>query len=178
MSKAGIRKPRISNPNIITQDRLKEVLHYCPKDGIFTWKVSKKSNKVAGKRAGSFDNRGYRVIRVDDRNYKEHRLAHLYMTGEWPLDQIDHKEGRRGDNRWEKIRPSSNSQNQANKRKRSNNSSGIVGVHWHKASKKWQAQISKDGKKIQLGIFSDPNEAKTVRDAAARELFGEFANVG
>jgi hypothetical protein len=47
-----------------------------------------------------------------------------------------------------------------------NNTSGVVGVHWHKRHSKWQVQIGTGGKKRTLGYFKNKKDAIDVRKAA------------
>jgi hypothetical protein len=57
------------------------------------------------------------------------------------------------------------------------NTSGFKGVWWNKKAEKWKGQIQVDGKKIHLGLFSDPTVAARAYDEAATEHFGEFAHL-
>jgi hypothetical protein len=67
--------------------------------------------------------------------YREHRLAWLYMTGEWPTHEIDHINGDRVDNRFCNLREATASENRWNSRKRVNNTSGYKGVSWDSAKR-------------------------------------------
>nr|UVX44468.1 MAG: zinc-binding loop region of homing endonuclease [Bacteriophage sp.] len=65
----------------LTQDRLKELLHYNHDTGIFTW-VQRASKSVrVGNSAGSKNKSGYIDIRIDKSLHKAHRLAWLYIYG-------------------------------------------------------------------------------------------------
>ena len=79
----------------LTQERLKELLHYDPETGVFKWKQERRGGEFysvvlvkVGDIAGSLRSgeRGYRhwKIGVDGENYRAHRLAWFYMKGEWP----------------------------------------------------------------------------------------------
>jgi len=84
---------------MITQARLKELLNYDPETGIFTRLTYGKGNFYIGSVAGGRTKNRYIAINLDKKIYLAHRLAHLYMTGEWPKDQIDHINNIRDDNR-------------------------------------------------------------------------------
>jgi hypothetical protein len=155
--------------NELTQQYLSEILDYNPVTGVFTWKVSRGSNK-AGNRAGSSHSRGYRVIRINGKNYKEHRLAWLYYYGYMPTKQLDHRSGVKDDNRIDNLREASNAENQQNLGKNINNTSGFTGVTYDKRSGKWMARIKKDGKRIFLGSFNTPELAYAAYLKAKSEL--------
>ena len=76
---------------MITQARLKELLTYDPETGYFTRNVNVKGAN-AGERAGTITAKGYIAIGIDRKHYLAHRLAFLYMTGEWPKELVDHKD--------------------------------------------------------------------------------------
>jgi hypothetical protein len=57
-----------------------------------------------------------------------------------------------------------------------NNTSGIKGVHFDKATKKWKARIKINGKLKYLGSFDNIEDAKTARQNKAIELFGNYLN--
>lgn len=99
-------------------------------------------------------------------------LLHTFLTG-WPL--VDHRNGDGLDNRRANLRRATKSQNGANQRIAARNTSGFKGVSWHKASQKWDAHIRANGRQRHLGLFLSPEEAARAYDAAARDLFGEFA---
>lgn len=155
------------------QKTLKDVLKYEPDTGHFYW--LKDSQRVrAGQKAGTLS-LGYIRIYVASGRHLAHRLAWLYMLGEWPPDQIDHINGNRSDNRWRNLRPASNSQNNVNRRKPSIiPSSGYRGVAYDKRRGHWYAQIKVNRKHIYLGRFEDPKKASLAYQEAARHYFGEF----
>ena len=154
--------------NELTAEKLRELLHYEPETGIFTWKISNSSRVKVGDVAGCLNGDGYLQIRVQSRPHKAHRLAWLYVYGSWPKDQIDHINRNRPDNRIANLREVSRKQNNQNKSKPSNNTSGHPGVYWHKQNSKWRARIKQHQKNIHLGYFTDIEEAVAARKAAEK----------
>ena len=154
---------------MLTQTRLKEVLDYNPETGIFTRRL-KQSGVSQGKASGSLTSEGYMVTSIDTKLYKCHRLVWLYMTGSWPIGQIDHKNGNRSDNRFENLRDVAKQQNTENQRKaqRRNKSTGVLGT-W-KNGNGFAARISHGHTKIHLGTFATLEEASAAYVAAKRVL--------
>jgi hypothetical protein len=73
------------------------------------------------------------------------------------------------------LRVATSSQNKANARLRSDNTSGLKGVYQRKDTSKWAAQIVAHKRHYCLGHFTTKEEAKTVYDEASRQLHGKFA---
>ena len=92
--------------------------------------------------------------------------------------QIDHINGLRYDNRIANLRLASPTDNQCNKPKCKNNTSGYKGVSWHKSRKCWVAQIAIHKKQKHLGVFETPEDAHRAYVKAATEIHGSFANFG
>lgn len=88
---------------------------------------------------------------------------------------IDHKNHNTTDNRKENLRLVTSSHNAMNRVRRKDNTSGVTGVRWHKATQKWQADICVDSKHIYLGVFSDKNQAIKVRKEAENKYFGKYS---
>lgn len=154
---------------ILTQARLRELLDYNPGTGVFTWKVSRKGVRQAGAVAGDMNRRGYWRIGVDRRRYIASVLAWLYMTGEWPTQDIDHKDGVRHHNWWSNLRQVSRSANNQNQRRaKRDNKSGYLGVSPNR--KRWAASIIADGAKHHLGTFDTPQQAHAAYVSAKRRL--------
>ncbi len=149
----------------LTQERLKEVLLYNPETGIWTWLnrpdwTNAVKSRFVGKPAGSIDpDTGYLRIRIDDILYYGHRLAFLYMTGEWPADQVDHKNLDRADCRWENLREANNAENNTNKPISPRNKSGFRGVCFDKWSGKWVTNFKAKGKRYRQFGFTSPEAA-------------------
>ena len=152
----------------LTVEYLRSILHYDPATGIFTWKVRTARNVKAGDIAGSLDGGGYLLISVRSRLHKAHRLAWLYVYGEWPTDQIDHINRIGTDNRISNLREATNKQNNQNRSKSSHNTSGHTGVYLVKQNSKWRAQIMHNYKQIHLGYFTDIEGALSARKAAEK----------
>lgn len=149
----------------LTQARLKELLHYNPDTGVFT-RITGVSGHSVGLRVGSNHGMGYRSVGVDRIRYYEHRLAWLYMHGEFPEHQIDHINHDTSDNRIENLRRVTNIENQRNRSMSKNNTSGIMGVSFCKQTSKWVAEIKVNYRKINLGRFNTIQEATRAREAA------------
>jgi citrate synthase len=129
---------------ILTAQRLKEVLHYDADTGQFTRLPANGRN---GKHCVGTIHRGYLIIDISYKKYKAHRLAWLYVHGEWPNDQIDHINGDKVDNRISNLRAATPSQNKQNARKaRSDSRSGLIGAIWSSRQNKWRAVIMVEGK--------------------------------
>lgn len=153
---------------------LRDVIYYDPNTGIFRWtKTRGRAHK--GKTAGCKDTRGYLMLRVFGSAYLVHRLAWFYMTGRWPVDQIDHIDRDRTNNRFENLREATNSQNKINCGLQSNNASGFKGVSWRRQCNRWGAQIGAHGKLHYLGLFDSAEEAAEAYVRAAKRFHGEFA---
>lgn len=157
---------------------LKSRLSYDSETGIFTWKFKNSINRhdkrfntiFGGKVAGGCkSSNGYLQIQIDGKLICAHRIAYLFMTGEWPDDEIDHINGNRLDNRWENLRAVSREENFKNKKIAKNNTSGVMGVHKDKNLNKWIVQINVSGKKKNLGKFDDFFEAICRRKSAELE---------
>ena len=157
----------IARPEL-TAEYLRSILHYDPATGVFTWKVRTANSVKVGDVVGCPDGHGYLCIRLQRRLHKAHRLAWLHTYGVWPKDQIDHINRIGTDNRICNLREVSNKQNQQNKSKPSNNTSGHPGVGWYKPTSKWRAQIKHNQKLIHLGYFTTLEEALSARKAAQK----------
>ena len=145
--------------DLISHKELCEILEYDSTNGGFIWKVNRGSVKCKGKRAGSINDRGYRVIVINKKTYKEHRLIWFYHYKKWPEDQIDHINRSKVDNRIENLRECITSENCQNRNKQSNNTSGYTGVNWSKQCKKWRAEICVNNKSKYLGLFENIDDA-------------------
>ena len=90
----------------------------------------------------------------------------------------DHINGHGWDNRKSNLRIATCSQNQMNKKKQKNNTSGYVGVNWRNDRKKWRALINVNGKRTYLGLFSNKEDADEAYRKRAAVEFGDFFNQG
>jgi hypothetical protein len=159
---------------VLTAERLRDLLHYDPDTGVWSWLV-RQGRACVGATAGWVRADGYRQIRVDGRAYRAHRLAFLYMTGRWPPRLVDHKNVVPGDDRWCNLRPATESQNQHNRGRAATNTSGLKGASFSKHTRKWLAQIAVRGVRKYLGYFDTPEEAHAAYVAASQQHHGEFA---
>lgn len=155
---------------MITAEKLRELLDYNPATGVFTWRVRPAQHVHVGDVAGSPDSDGYRQIRIGGKLYLAHRLAWLHTHSRWPADKIDHENGAHDDNRLSNLRECSNAENGQNRVKNSNNKSGFVGVSFDKPSKKWRAQIMADGRQRTIGYYEDVVDAGDAYLAAKAAL--------
>lgn len=159
----------------MNQQRLKQLLSYDPATGVFVNLTDRAGNCKAGCVAGSVRKHGYIAITLDGKSYYAHRLAWLYVNGEFPAFYIDHKDGDGTNNRIDNIRIATPSENQCNGKPSARNTSGVRGVTWSKAACKWMAQIAKAGKTYHLGLFHDIKDAEAAVTKARESLHGDYA---
>lgn len=100
---------------------------------------------------------------------------HRVLTGE-EGEHVDHVNGDGLDNRRKNLRPATRSQNGANRRRPSNNTTGYKGVIL-RSSGRWQAQIVVGGGKLSLGQFDTREDAARAYNVAALAAWGEFAQL-
>ena len=150
-------------------DELRRQLKYNPITGKFIW-LQNKTRVNFGDDAGCLCGNGYVLIRVCGTKHAAHRLAWLYMTGDWPKGQIDHINGVRGDNRWANLRHVTGAENSRNAKRRVDNASGITGVCWDIEAGRWASHISDNGRFIKLGRRDDFFEACCLRKSAETRL--------
>lgn len=145
----------------LTQKRLKEVLDYDPKTGVFIWKQSgsgRRKTLVAGCK-----HNGYIRIKIDDNKYSAHRLAWLYTYGYLPEYRLDHKDRIRDHNWIDNLREASNQCNMRNCGNPKDNTSGVKGISLDKRDGKWQAYIIVNQKHCHLGCYKSFDEAVCAR---------------
>lgn len=158
---------------MLTYEKLREILHYDREAGIFTWKVSRGRCARPGVLAGCINKGGYHKINIGGRKYSTHRLAWLYMTGQWPMGEIDHINCNPLDNRFANLREADRFGNTRNTKKRRDNTSGFKGVGFKDG--RWVARIWIGGKRKHIGYFGSAEDAHIAYVAAADKYHGEFA---
>src|ERR1700723_1528017 len=127
----------------LTAHQLVALVVYETDTGFFRWRNGKMAVRIAGTPSGRM---GYRRIHLFGKSYLAHRLAWLYVHGEWPILCIDHVNGVADDNRIANLRQATNGQNRANSRCNKNNQSGLKGVS--RRGDKWQSSASLNGRHV------------------------------
>ena len=159
--------------NRFTIQELKDKLSYDHDTGRFVWIMSSRNKLSVGDPAGCVNRHGYIQIRFIGYAYSAHRLAWLYMTGNWPNDEIDHINGIRTDNRWSNLREATSIENARNAKIKHNNVSGYKGVSID--GNKFRSRIRIESVNVNLGKFDTAEEAHLAYCEAAKKYFGKFA---
>lgn len=158
------RKPRELTTEFI--DELRTVFAYDPETGHLTWRVQR-SNSVKGP-IGAASKTPYIQVGYDYKIYLVHRVIFALMTGRWAYE-VDHKNKNKRDNRWDNLREVVRSENLINIGLRSNNTSGHVGVSWHKGLSRWFAKVKVEGREI-----TRSSKVKDVAIQMRRDLEVEY----
>jgi hypothetical protein len=148
---------------MLTVEELKKYVTYDPITGYFLSNGVRYSNRKAGERVGTkHKTKGYRYLVVKGKTYREQRAAFLFMTGSWPVNQVDHINNIKDDNRWCNLRDVTPTVNCQNRGLFKSNTSGFKGVVWNKQCKKWQVLCRVDSKQHYLGLFDSLDEAAQI----------------
>lgn len=146
---------------MVTQAKVRDVLDYDPDTGIFRWRHAGASRK-AGAIAGNIMHDGrYIRIGIGGKSYLAHRLAWLYVHGQWPTE-IDHINWNGLDNRMVNLRSVTRKQNGLNRGLNKNNTSGAKGVIL--VDGKWQSYYCRK----YLGRFDRKDDAVQARREAEK----------
>jgi len=162
---------------VLTQERLKELFNYNPNTGAFTRLKTRCAMAQKGDSAGYKRTDDYVVIFIDGHTYRCHRLAWLYVHGEFPEKHIDHINGVRFDNRIANLRCVDNKENSKNQRLSKRNTSGVYGVYYETNEGVWAARIRTNHKRYYLGRYKDKFEAICARKSAENK-YGFHENHG
>lgn len=148
---------------MITAIELRERLQYDPNTGRWVWLRTPRTGFV-GKPAGSLDAKGYWCIKIDGQSYKASRLAYLYMTGEWPEDEMDHIDRKPWNDCWSNLRPATRTENNLNRVMIG--TSGQQGIYRHSQNDRWIAQYDN----VYIGSYKTIEDAVEARDAFIKSL--------
>lgn len=161
----------------VTAERVREVLLYAPETGFLGWRNRRAGQPPPGRHAGYIGADGYWKVRLDGLTYQAHRLIWLYMTGEWPSEEVDHINLNKADNRWGNLREASHRDNMINVRARkpSGSPSHLKGAYKSHRQDTWFSQIRINGRARRLGTFNTAEEAHAAYCEAAQRHHGVFA---
>ena len=111
--------------------------------------------------------RGYKYVILTNPDRHRFQVHRLVLQAFCPNDdnlQVDHINHDVGDNRLENLRWATISQNVRFQKKKENCSSKYKGVYWAKNKNKWRVMCRFEGKKVQIGMFHNEEEAGRAYD--------------
>lgn len=174
---SGRRRATLSSAMTLTHERLLDLVHYDPETGVFTWATPRPKIRV-GERVGNLRDDEYLGVKLLGKSYLLHRVAFFYMTGRWPVGDLDHRNRKRADNRWDNLREATRGQNRTNTTT-VRSKAGFRGVYELKPRAdgrcRFKAQIMVQGVLTHLGVFDTPEQAHAAYVRAAQAAHGEFA---
>ena len=155
---------------ILTVERLRQLFAYDVSTGLFTRLVRTSNSVHVGDVAGTKNVHGYWQINIDYKLYLAHRLAWLYVYGEWPAHKLDHINGDRQDNRIANLRGATDEVNAQNiRRAQKNNSTGLLGAFARSRGKTFISRIRVNNKYLNLGSFQTKEAAHAAYVEAKRK---------
>lgn len=169
-----------ANDDNITAELVRSILDYDPLTGRLVWRVrtdvrKEWNTKHSGKDAGTLDTHGYIRVKIFDQRIMAHRLAWMHYYGERPIEDIDHINLNRSDNRICNLRAATRSENHRNRRVYSHSKTGLKGIKLLKG-KYYVARIGiGSGKMKHIGCFATIEEARLAYLEAQKKYHGEFA---
>lgn len=164
---------KFGRDSYLYDERTGEFFHRIPDHNPFKTEHALRTwiTKYAGKKAGKLNDQGYAYLHLHYRWMRAHRFVWFLKTGKWPVGIVDHINGDRSDNRFENLRLVDQSANMMNRRRGTDNKTGVIGVSLRGNS--YVASICVRGKSRYLGSYSTLEAARDARLAAqAKSDFG------
>lgn len=155
---------------MLTSQRVRELFDYDPFTGTLSRKDATKGYDGNREITRETD-KGYLITTVDGVTYRVHQLVWLFF-GNDPVDELDHADRDRANNRIGNLRPCTRTQNLANAGPKRGK---YKGVSFCKQTGRWVAQIGFEYQNIKIGRFDTPEEAALAYNVRAVQYFGEFA---
>lgn len=157
---------------ILTHALVKELLEYDEQSGTFIWKVNPSRRTKIGDIAGSKTASGYHQIKILGKNYLAHRIAWLYVHGEFPDGFLDHMDHNPLNNRIENLRLATNQENKRNGSLYRNNSTGYRGVY--ESGRRFEGYLKVNGERVFIGMFDTAEEASVAVESIAMKIHADF----
>jgi len=169
-----------------TDNLLKNSEEWASIDGYKNYQVSwwgrvrnTKTGRILKANPGSH---GYLAVGLSKKGVSTKCCIHKLLAQEWVANPdgkkcVDHIDGDKLNNHWENLRWATYAENSRNRAKRANATSSYYGVSWSKQSNKWTAQIEIEGKRTNLGFYTDEKKAAQAFNKAAIEHYGEYARL-
>lgn len=164
-----------------TIEDVRRALDYDKATGQLRWRVrddvpkewnTRHAGKIAGAICEFHGGRLYITVRLNGVAYLGHRLIWFHVTGTWPAEEVDHRDGDGLNNKWGNLRESTRTQNLCNKFAQKNSQSGIKGIGRH--GNRWRARITANGLTA-TETFESLEDAKAWHAKMEKMLHGEFA---
>ena len=159
----------MANKKDIDIEHFKKWLKYDADTGIFTWKKRPANCVRIGDIAGCVTVYGYVSIRVKGVDAYLHRVAWLWHNEE--IDEIDHINGIRSDNRLINLRDVNRTLNNRNKHV-SHSNTGVIGIYKRDRKKKYQVIVGG----LYVGSYAKLKDAVIARDNCMDEAGGYHIN--
>ena len=138
------------------------------------------SSKNSNKPAGSISSNGYYYSKFNKKAYRNSRIifAIYNNTIDFQDKQVDHIDGNVLNNSPQNLRLVTSSQNQFNRKKQKNNTSGHRNIYFYKKNpKKYTCAFKLNKKQIYVGIFDSLELAIEAKNKKLKELPVEFYRV-
>ena len=155
---------------ILPIETLQRLFRYEHETGNVYW-IAEGKGRIKKKAAGTVVKAGYIGIMIDGKRYYAHRIAWALHHGKHPIDQLDHINGIKTDNRIVNLRQASNLQNGKNIKTKRNNTSGHSGVVFCKQTGKWRVMIKVNSKSIHFGRYENLYDAVAIRKKSGNSIF-------
>ena len=150
-----------------------ELFRYDYETGVLYWRWRINNSVPKTLEAGTqrkSNSDGYLYVSVYGRIYPVHRIVMLMCYGFYGEGlEVEHINHVRNDNRLFNLRFVTRSENSKNQSVSSKNTSGVTGVDFLKAKKKYRARIRVNYKSIFLGNYDTLEEAAEARRQADRK---------
>lgn len=159
---------------ILPIETLQRLFRYESETGNVYW-IAEGKGRIKKKSAGTVVKAGYIGIMIDGKRHYAHRIAWALHHGKHPMDQLDHINGIKTDNRIVNLREATNLQNGKNLSLNKNNKTGYSGIYFK--ANAWTAYIKVNYTNLYLGRFAKKEDAVAARLKAEHKFYGEWKRI-